>query len=115
MIALVLAAVLAQADAGTPDAGAANSGEDAGIYRLCPERVPTVEMDGGRFVPDQQGRRLNCIMDACDFRVRQLESVIVTDTPPPSWAYWTAGVLIVGGVGLTVGYVCGKIPSCGPF
>lgn len=108
MISLILALVLSQADGGSASMPAI----DAGIYSLCPERAPVVAMDGGSFVSDQQGRRLNCIMDACEFRVSELEQVIAE---PPS--NYKAVAVILGAIatGFVGGIICAKVKGCIPF
>lgn len=107
MTSLILAAVLAQADGGS-DAAVA----DASIYSLCPERGTVVAVDGGVLISDQQGRRLNCIMDACDFRVRELEKTI---TAAPATYKTVAVVLGVAAGGFIAGMVCARVKGCLPF
>ena len=105
MISLILAAVLAQADGGLASMPATDAAADAGIYSLCPERGSVWAVDGGTLVSDQQGRRLNCIMDACDFRVKELEQAIAE--PPPLYkAFVVVGVAIAAG--FVSGYVCAR-------
>lgn len=67
MIALVLAAVVAQADAGTR--------WDDPLYSLCPPAPPSVVLpDGSRVLTPARVARLDCIMATADERRLQLEA-----------------------------------------
>lgn len=82
------------------------------IYQACPEKVAVTEVDGGTLVPDQQGRRLNCLMDACETHRLQLETTIASSPPPPSWYYWAAGVVGAFALGMGTGIICSHIRGC---
>jgi hypothetical protein len=62
MIALILAAVLAQADAGVP----APKGVDQ-LYTGCKSDVPLAVMtDAGFLIPDERVALINCRQAACE-------------------------------------------------
>lgn len=90
MTALLLAAVLSQADAGSADAG---SRWARPLYALCPAAAPRVLLDGGwSLMPPERTARLDCIMVTADERVLQLEAV-----PPP---FGSASLIFAAGLGL---------------
>lgn len=95
MIALVLTAVLAQADAGTR--------WEHPLYELCPAAPPSVVLsDGSRLLTPQRVARLDCIMVTAHERVLQLEA-----EPPP---FGLASRLLAGGallLGLFGGFLGG--------
>ncbi len=100
-------------DAGTSDGGI--DFDRPAIYSLCPERGPVwaVEnLDGGVLVSEQQGKRINCLLDACETNRLQLETAATIGPPPPKWAMWIAGVVVAGAVGFGAGYICAKLPTC---
>ncbi len=85
MTRLLLAALLAQVDAGP--------GLEA-LYAACPDAPAAVQLDGGWWLPTPRGERLACELAACEaFAVPRLEE----PTPPG-----TVLALVGGGVALTV-------------
>ncbi len=62
MIALVLAAVLSQADAGAMQP----------LYTQCPDAPLAEVVDGGYFYPELRAARQNCKLTTCEQTVDQM-------------------------------------------
>lgn len=100
MIALVLAAVLAQADAGAGPQGVAQ------LYTGCKADVPlAIVVDGGVLVPDERISLINCRQAACE---AYAAPKLLEDSGPPHPG--TVLALVGGGVALaTVAVIVGYL------
>lgn len=123
MLALALALVLNQADAGV-DAGAAPVSFDAPVYDFCPRTTEQMSvLDGGwalvhtatadtywivpgtSLTPPARDQRTRCLLTTCEMSRRVLEQDLSKAPPPISQQLWFAGVGVSFALGALASFV----------